>query len=48
MASLKISVGDTLPKGTFGTIPFTEELADHVSHIASNPNIVVTDMSGDA
>ncbi|KAG2087020.1 Redoxin [Suillus discolor] len=29
MASLKISVGDTLPKGDFGTIPFTEELADH-------------------
>ncbi|KAG2131581.1 thioredoxin-dependent peroxidase [Suillus cothurnatus] len=24
-----ISVGDTIPKGTFATIPFTEELADH-------------------
>ncbi|KAJ8585154.1 thioredoxin-dependent peroxidase [Rhizopogon salebrosus TDB-379] len=29
MASLNISVGDTIPKGTFGTIPYTEELADH-------------------
>ncbi|KAG1761607.1 thioredoxin-dependent peroxidase [Suillus occidentalis] len=29
MSSLKISVGDTIPKGSFGTVPFTEELADH-------------------
>ncbi|KAG1745721.1 thioredoxin-dependent peroxidase [Suillus lakei] len=29
MTSLKISVGDTIPKGTFGTVPYAEELADH-------------------
>jgi hypothetical protein len=46
MSSLKISVGDTIPKGTFATIPFTEELADHVSYIALNHSIVVTNMPG--
>lgn len=42
MSSLKISVGDTIPKGSFGTIPFTEELADHVRRIVPNPITVVT------
>jgi hypothetical protein len=42
MSSLKISVGDTIPKGSFGTVPFTEELADHVRRIVPNPNTVVT------
>jgi alkyl hydroperoxide reductase 1 len=37
MASLNISVGDTIPKGTFGTIPYTEELADHVSAVTPGP-----------
>lgn len=40
MASLKISVGETIPKGTFGTIPYTEELADHVS--SKEANLVLT------
>jgi hypothetical protein len=41
MASLKISVGDTIPKGSFGTVPFTEDLADQVRHIVPNPNTML-------
>jgi len=36
MASIKISLGDIIPKGTFGTIPYTDELADHVSSTEAN------------
>ncbi|KAG2067728.1 thioredoxin-dependent peroxidase [Suillus decipiens] len=41
MVSLKISVGDTIPKGIFSTIPFTEELADH--SVCGIPTTLSTD-----
>ncbi|KAG2121951.1 thioredoxin-dependent peroxidase [Suillus clintonianus] len=41
MTSLKISVGDTIPKGNFGIVPYTEELADHSA--CGIPTILSTD-----
>jgi hypothetical protein len=41
MASVKISVGDIIPQATFGTIPYTDELADHVSGVTSEANVIL-------
>lgn len=42
MASIK--VGDTIPSGTFGYIPYTPELEDHVS-IYLDPQLAFTNLA---